>query len=287
MHRPTRSARFPRLHGHPRLHAHPRLPEEPGGHRGDARHPRRGAATGWCRSPSRPRSSSSTPAPSSRAPSRSRSTPSSSWPSMKREGRARRWWSPAASCSATPTSSRREMPEVDHFLGTGAYAGIARIVSDAQATRQVVPDPDYVHAASTPRVNSLPSHTAYLKISEGCDNACAFCIIPTLRGAAALAAHRRPRGRGRGARRAGRARAEPGGAGPDRLRARPARASRSCTTCCPSSARWTGSAGSASTTPTRATFPDALIEVIAARAEDREVPGHAAAARLRPAAPRR
>ncbi len=76
----------------------------------------------------------------------------------------------------------RELPEVDHFLGTGAYADIARIVSDAQAKRLVVPDPDFVHSASSPRVNSLPSHTAYLKIAEGCDNACAFCIIPKLRG---------------------------------------------------------------------------------------------------------
>jgi ribosomal protein S12 methylthiotransferase len=76
----------------------------------------------------------------------------------------------------------RELPEVDHFLGTGAYADIAKVVSDAQARRLVVPDPDFVHSAATPRVNSLPSHTAYLKVSEGCDNACAFCIIPKLRG---------------------------------------------------------------------------------------------------------
>jgi ribosomal protein S12 methylthiotransferase len=76
----------------------------------------------------------------------------------------------------------RALPEVDHFLGTGAYPEIARVVSDAQAKRLVVPDPDFVHSASTPRVNSLPSHTAYLKIAEGCDNACAFCIIPKLRG---------------------------------------------------------------------------------------------------------
>ena len=76
----------------------------------------------------------------------------------------------------------RELPEVDHFIGTGAYADIARIVSDAQAKRLVVPDPDFVHSAASPRVNSLPSHTAYLKIAEGCDNACAFCIIPKLRG---------------------------------------------------------------------------------------------------------
>jgi len=77
----------------------------------------------------------------------------------------------------------REMPEVDHFLGTGAYVQIGDLLAAEAAPRQVIPDPDYVHDARTPKVNSSPKWTAYLKISEGCDNACAFCIIPTLRGA--------------------------------------------------------------------------------------------------------
>jgi ribosomal protein S12 methylthiotransferase len=74
------------------------------------------------------------------------------------------------------------LPEVDHFLGTGAYAEIAEVVRDAQAKRLVIPDPDFVQTAASPRINSMPSHTAYLKISEGCDRTCAFCIIPRLRG---------------------------------------------------------------------------------------------------------
>jgi ribosomal protein S12 methylthiotransferase len=77
----------------------------------------------------------------------------------------------------------REMPEVDHFLGTSAYVQIGDLLSAEAAPRQVIPDPDYIHDAHTPRVNSGPRYTAYLKISEGCDNACAFCIIPKLRGA--------------------------------------------------------------------------------------------------------
>ncbi len=77
----------------------------------------------------------------------------------------------------------REMPEVDHFLGTGAYVQIGDLLAAEAAPRQVIPNPDYVHDARTPKVNSSPKWTAYLKISEGCDNACAFCIIPTLRGA--------------------------------------------------------------------------------------------------------
>lgn len=76
----------------------------------------------------------------------------------------------------------QEMPEVDHFLGTSAYVQIGDILAAEAAPRQVIPDPDYIHDAATPKVNSSPSYTAYLKISEGCDNACAFCIIPTLRG---------------------------------------------------------------------------------------------------------
>ncbi|HVE82196.1 MAG TPA: 30S ribosomal protein S12 methylthiotransferase RimO [Myxococcales bacterium] len=82
-----------------------------------------------------------------------------------------------------PGELAAEMPEVDHFLGTSAYARIGDLLAAEAAPRQVIPDPDYIHDAQTPRVSSLPEYTAYVKIAEGCDNACAFCIIPTLRGA--------------------------------------------------------------------------------------------------------
>lgn len=76
----------------------------------------------------------------------------------------------------------KEMPEVDHFLGTSAYAQIGDLLAAEATPRQVIPDPEYIHSAATPKINSQPGYTAYLKISEGCDNKCAFCIIPTLRG---------------------------------------------------------------------------------------------------------
>jgi ribosomal protein S12 methylthiotransferase len=101
---------------------------------------------------------------------------------MKRTGRCKKLVVAGCLVQRHGEELAREMPEVDHFLGTGAYPEIARVVSDAQAKRLVVPDPDFVHSAASPRVSSLPAHTAYLKISEGCDNACAFCIIPKLRG---------------------------------------------------------------------------------------------------------
>jgi ribosomal protein S12 methylthiotransferase len=101
---------------------------------------------------------------------------------LKKTGRARKLVVAGCLVQRHADELANALPEVDHFIGTGAYQDIARIVSDAQAKRLVVPDPDFVHSASSPRVNSLPSHTAYLKIAEGCDNACAFCIIPRLRG---------------------------------------------------------------------------------------------------------
>ena len=77
---------------------------------------------------------------------------------------------------------QREMPEVDHFVGTSGYAELPDLLAAHQLPRALIPDPDYVHTAATPRQSSLPSYTAYVKISEGCDNRCAFCIIPKLRG---------------------------------------------------------------------------------------------------------
>jgi ribosomal protein S12 methylthiotransferase len=57
-----------------------------------------------------------------------------------------------------------ELPEVDHFLGTGEDT------------------PMYIHDELAPRLNSWAPHSAYLKISEGCNHRCTFCIIPQLRG---------------------------------------------------------------------------------------------------------
>ena len=74
-----------------------------------------------------------------------------------------------------------EMPEVDFFVGTSAYPRIAEIIR-GERDRASIPNPDYIADSKTPRRNSMPAWTAYVKISEGCDNKCTFCIIPTLRG---------------------------------------------------------------------------------------------------------
>ena len=56
--------------------------------------------------------------------------------------------------------------------------------------------PDYIYDADTPRLLTTPKHFAYVKIAEGCDYTCAFCIIPTLRGVVPQPHHRLDRARG-------------------------------------------------------------------------------------------
>jgi ribosomal protein S12 methylthiotransferase len=80
------------------------------------------------------------------------------------------------------TSLEAELPEVDHFLGTGEYHRIGQVLHDPDAPRSFVDTPVYLADDTQPRVNSWLPHSAYLKISEGCDHRCAFCIIPQLRG---------------------------------------------------------------------------------------------------------
>jgi len=75
-----------------------------------------------------------------------------------------------------------EMPEVDHFLGTDEVALVARAVAGETARVQVAETPRYLYDDLAPRRPSMAGHTAYVKIAEGCDRPCAFCIIPRLRG---------------------------------------------------------------------------------------------------------
>ena len=76
-----------------------------------------------------------------------------------------------------------ELPEVDGILGTGSYKDIVSAVEAVMAGRS----PRYFDDINAPvdefgRVLTTPGHYAYLRIAEGCDNWCAFCIIPKLRG---------------------------------------------------------------------------------------------------------
>src|SRR5262245_22784776 len=95
----------------------------------------------------------------------------------------------------------KDIPEIDHILGSSDYPSIARAL-EARAPApgrgkpgarrlargrslpviQVAETPSYIHDHDAPRVRIGARHSAYVKIAEGCDRPCAFCIIPKLRG---------------------------------------------------------------------------------------------------------
>ena len=76
-----------------------------------------------------------------------------------------------------------EMPEVDGILGTGSYTEIVEAVEALLQDHTVISFGDIdAPEQETGRVMTTPEHYAYIKIAEGCDNRCSYCVIPSLRG---------------------------------------------------------------------------------------------------------
>jgi ribosomal protein S12 methylthiotransferase len=81
---------------------------------------------------------------------------------------------------------RAQIPEVDAVIGTGEVEKILAAcegeLSANAAAAAASESPTYLYHDLTPRVLATPRHTAYIKINEGCDHPCTFCVIPQLRG---------------------------------------------------------------------------------------------------------
>jgi ribosomal protein S12 methylthiotransferase len=76
-----------------------------------------------------------------------------------------------------------EIPEVDYVIGTNELERVLDACSFETAGRESAgPVEPYLYHEFTPRVLSTPSYSAYLKIAEGCDHPCSFCVIPQMRG---------------------------------------------------------------------------------------------------------
>lgn len=105
---------------------------------------------------------------------------------LKKTGKCRRLIVAGCLAERYPDEIRSDLAEVDAILGTNQLVQIARAVSG----ESVLPpasfgrsDADfYLYDDSTPRKLATPGYTAYVKIAEGCDHTCAFCIIPKIRG---------------------------------------------------------------------------------------------------------
>ncbi len=126
---------------------------------------------------------------------------------LKRDGQCRRLVVTGCLAERYRDELRKEIPEIDAVLGTGevpeivdalggaraasaptgtvpltVYRSSRSLTAPAEADTAAPVGPTYLYDASTPRVLTTPRHYAYVKIAEGCDYTCAFCIIPTLRG---------------------------------------------------------------------------------------------------------
>ena len=91
-----------------------------------------------------------------------------------------------AGCLAQKYSEEilKELSEVDAVIGTGDIDKIEKVVDEILENKKVVETKNmtFLANANTERVLTTASHTAYLKISEGCNRACTYCIIPQMRG---------------------------------------------------------------------------------------------------------
>lgn len=81
---------------------------------------------------------------------------------------------------------KKELKEVDAIIGTDSYEDLPRLLEPLRAGRKkiyaVKDKPRYLLSDEAPRVSLTPDHYAYVKISEGCINACSYCVIPKMKG---------------------------------------------------------------------------------------------------------
>jgi ribosomal protein S12 methylthiotransferase len=98
----------------------------------------------------------------------------------KKTGRAQRLIVAGCLVERYRDDIRKNMPEVDAVIGTNELEQITSLCEGVEAKAN--PLEAYLYHDLTPRVLSTPRHYAYIKIAEGCDHPCTFCVIPQYRG---------------------------------------------------------------------------------------------------------
>lgn len=99
----------------------------------------------------------------------------------KRTGKARKLIVAGCLVERYRNDIQKDIPDVDHVIGTNELERIAALCGDGEAGSSVASEP-YLYHDLTPRLYATPRHFAYIKIAEGCDHPCSFCIIPQFRG---------------------------------------------------------------------------------------------------------
>jgi len=76
----------------------------------------------------------------------------------------------------------QKYPEVDYWIGVNDFPNIAHILTQPIKEKIYTNAEPYLYNESTERLLSTPSHYAFIKITEGCNNCCSYCVIPSIRG---------------------------------------------------------------------------------------------------------
>lgn len=108
--------------------------------------------------------------------------------SLKGEGKAKRVVVAGCLVERYRDDLIKELPDVDAFIGTNEVTRILEATDETKNFRELPLLPignktaTYLYDFDTPRFRATDSHTAFIKIAEGCDRPCAFCSIPSMRG---------------------------------------------------------------------------------------------------------
>jgi ribosomal protein S12 methylthiotransferase len=100
----------------------------------------------------------------------------------KQAGRASRLIVTGCLAERFGTALRESLPEVDVFVGTGNFMDLPRLIETEGRRPAYVGAQHVLPPADAPRIQSTPFFTSFLKIAEGCNRTCSFCIIPKIRG---------------------------------------------------------------------------------------------------------
>jgi len=107
---------------------------------------------------------------------------------LKAEGKAKRVVVAGCLVERYREDLMKELPEVDAFIGTSQVSEILKAADETLDATQLTITPignksaTYLYDEYTPRMRATESHTAFIKIAEGCDRPCTFCSIPSMRG---------------------------------------------------------------------------------------------------------
>ena len=100
----------------------------------------------------------------------------------KKTGRLKRLFVTGCLSQRYPDALLDEIPEIDGIMGVADYARLDEMLADAESGHRPCYTANGARFLQTPRVLTTPPFSAYVKISDGCDNRCAYCAIPLIRG---------------------------------------------------------------------------------------------------------